>query len=151
MWARTRRSSKSAVTIPLEQSINGVEGMRYISSVSANDGTSAITVTFNTGYDLDIAAVDVQNRVSSASGRLPAAVNNTGITITKANSELCAGGRIHFAGPLAVEPVHFELYGCVCPGRAEAGAGCRRRARLRRAQVCDAGVAGPGEAGGARA
>jgi HAE1 family hydrophobic/amphiphilic exporter-1 len=77
---------ESAVTIPLEQSINGVEGMRYISSVSANDGTSAITVTFNTGYDLDIAAVDVQNRVSSASGRLPAAVNNTGITITKANS-----------------------------------------------------------------
>jgi HAE1 family hydrophobic/amphiphilic exporter-1 len=77
---------ESAVTIPLEQSINGVEGMRYISSVSANDGTSAITVTFNTGYDLNIAAVDVQNRVSSASGRLPAAVNNTGITITKANS-----------------------------------------------------------------
>lgn len=77
---------ESAVTIPLEQAINGVEGMRYISSVSANDGTSAITITFNTGYDLDIAAVDVQNRVSSASGRLPAAVNNTGITITKANS-----------------------------------------------------------------
>ena len=76
---------ESAVTIPLEQSINGVEGMRYISSVSANDGTSSITVTFTTGYDLDIAAVDVQNRVSSASGRLPAAVNNTGITITKAN------------------------------------------------------------------
>jgi HAE1 family hydrophobic/amphiphilic exporter-1 len=77
---------ESAVTIPLEQAINGVEGSRYISSVSANDGTSAITVTFNTGYDLNIAAVDVQNRVSSASGRLPAAVNNTGITITKANS-----------------------------------------------------------------
>ncbi len=76
---------ESAVTIPLEQSINGVEGMRYISSVSANDGTSAITVTFNTGYDLNIAAVDVQNRVASASGRLPAAVNSTGITITKAN------------------------------------------------------------------
>ena len=77
---------ESAVTIPLEQSINGVEGMRYISSVSANDGTSAITVTFNTDYNLNIAAVDVQNRVSSASGRLPATVNSTGITITKANS-----------------------------------------------------------------
>jgi HAE1 family hydrophobic/amphiphilic exporter-1 len=77
---------ESAVTIPLEQSINCVEGSSYISSVSANDGTSAITVTFNTGYDLNIAAVDVQNRVASASGRLPSAVNNTGITITKANS-----------------------------------------------------------------
>jgi HAE1 family hydrophobic/amphiphilic exporter-1 len=77
---------ESAVTIPLEQQINGVQGMRYISSTSSNDGTSAITVTFTPGYDLDIAAVDVQNRVSTASGRLPAAVNNTGITITKANS-----------------------------------------------------------------
>jgi HAE1 family hydrophobic/amphiphilic exporter-1 len=83
---------ESAVTIPLEQSINGVEGMRYISSVSANDGTSAITVTFRTGYDLNIAAVDVQNRVSSASGRLPATVNNTGITITKANSNFVLVG-----------------------------------------------------------
>ncbi len=84
---------ESAVTIPLEQSINGVEGMRYMSSTSSNDGTSTITVTFQTGYDLSIAAVDVQNRVASAQGRLPAAVNNTGISITKANSNfvLAAG------------------------------------------------------------
>ena len=77
---------ESAVTTILEQAINGVEGMRYMSSTSSNDGTSSITVTFNTGYDLDIAAVDVQNRVATAQGRLPAAVNNTGIAITKANS-----------------------------------------------------------------
>jgi hydrophobic/amphiphilic exporter-1 (mainly G- bacteria), HAE1 family len=76
---------ESAVTIILEESINGVEGMRYMSSTSSNDGTSAITVTFQTGYDLNIAAVDVQNRVASVQGRLPAVVNNTGITITKAN------------------------------------------------------------------
>lgn len=80
------RDVESAVTTILEQSINGVEGMRYMSSSSSNDGTSAITVTFQTGYDLNIAAVDVQNRVASAQGRLPAVVNNTGITITKANS-----------------------------------------------------------------
>ena len=55
---------ESAVTIPLEQQINGVQGMRYISSTSSNDGTSAIITTFQTGYSLDIAAVDVQNRVS---------------------------------------------------------------------------------------
>jgi hydrophobic/amphiphilic exporter-1 (mainly G- bacteria), HAE1 family len=77
---------ESAVTIPLEQQINGVEGMRYISSTSSNDGTSSILTTFQTDYSLDIAAVDVQNRVSAATGRLPAAVNNTGITITKANN-----------------------------------------------------------------
>ncbi len=76
---------EAAVTIILEQSINGVEGMRYMSSTSSNDGTSSITITFNTDYDLNIAAVDVQNRVASVQGRLPAVVNNTGITITKAN------------------------------------------------------------------
>jgi HAE1 family hydrophobic/amphiphilic exporter-1 len=76
---------ESAVTTILEQSINGVEGMRYMSSTSSNDGTSSITVTFDTGYDLNIAAVDVQNRVASVQGRLPSVVNNTGITITKSN------------------------------------------------------------------
>src|ERR1700730_19107330 len=67
--------------------------MRYISSTTFNDSTSAITITLQTGYDLDIAAVDVQNRVASAQGRLPAVVNNTGISITKANSNfvLAAG------------------------------------------------------------
>ena len=87
------RDVESAVTTILEQAINGVEGMRYMSSTSSNDGTSAITVTFNTGYDLDIAAVDVQNRVATAQGRLPAVVNATGISITKANSNfvLAAG------------------------------------------------------------
>jgi HAE1 family hydrophobic/amphiphilic exporter-1 len=82
---------EKAVTIPLEESINGVEGMRYISSSSTNSGTSSITTTFRTGYDLDIAAVDVQNRVASVTGRLPAAVNATGISITKANSNFVLG------------------------------------------------------------
>ena len=87
------RDVEAAVTTILEQSINGVEGMRYMSSTSSNDGTSAITITFDTGYDLDIAAVDVQNRVASVQGRLPATVNNTGITITKSNANfvLAAG------------------------------------------------------------
>lgn len=76
---------ESAVTIPLEQQINGVEGMHYITSTSSNDGTSNINVVFKTGYDLNIAAVDVQNRVSTATGRLPQEIKNTGITITKAN------------------------------------------------------------------
>jgi len=73
------------VTTPLEEQINGVEGMRYITSSSTNSGVSTITVTFQTGYDLNIAAVDVQNRVSSAQGVLPQSVKNTGVTITKAN------------------------------------------------------------------
>ena len=76
---------ESAVTIPLEQQINGVEGMHYFTSTSSNDGTSSINVTFRTGYDLNIAAVDVQNRVATAQGRLPQEIKNTGVTITKAN------------------------------------------------------------------
>ena len=76
---------ESAVTIPLEQQINGVEGMHYMTSTSSNDGTSTINVTFRTGYDLNIAAVDVQNRVATAQGRLPQEIKNTGVTITKAN------------------------------------------------------------------
>ena len=82
---------EKAVTIPLEEAINGVAGMRYISSSSTNSGNSSITATFNTGYDLDIAAVDVQNRVASVQGRLPAAVNATGISITKSNSNFVFG------------------------------------------------------------
>jgi HAE1 family hydrophobic/amphiphilic exporter-1 len=82
---------EKAVTIPLEEAINGVEGMRYISSSSTNSGSSSIVTTFNTGYNLDIAAVDVQNRVASVQGRLPSAVNATGISITKANSNFVLG------------------------------------------------------------
>jgi hydrophobic/amphiphilic exporter-1 (mainly G- bacteria), HAE1 family len=85
------RVVESAVTVPLEEQINGVEGMTYISSASSNDGSSTITTTFNTGYDLNIAAVDVQNRVASAQGRLPQEVKNTGVTITKANSNFVFG------------------------------------------------------------
>ena len=86
---------ESAVTVPLEEAINGVPGMRYIQSTSANDGSSAITTTFNTGYNLDIAAVDVQNRVSSATGLLPAEVNQTGITVSKANTNFVFGAGIY--------------------------------------------------------
>ena len=86
---------ESAVTIPLEEAINGVPGMRYIQSTSANDGTSAITTTFNTDYDLDVAAVDVQNRVSSAAGLLPSEVNQSGITISKANRNFVFGAGVY--------------------------------------------------------
>jgi len=82
---------EKAVTIPLEESINGVEGMRYISSSSTNSGTCQISITFQTGYNLDIAAVDVQNRVASAEGRLPGEVISTGIDVTKSNYNFVFG------------------------------------------------------------
>jgi HAE1 family hydrophobic/amphiphilic exporter-1 len=79
---------ESAVTIPLEQELNGVEGMRYMTSTSGNDGTSTITITFEASRDIEVAAVDVQNRVSRAAARLPAQVNQTGIVVNKASSQL---------------------------------------------------------------
>ncbi len=74
---------ETAVTTPLEQAINGIEGMQYITSTSGNDGTCAIVITFDVTRNLDIAAVDVQNRISQAEGRLPNEVKQVGISVTK--------------------------------------------------------------------
>jgi hydrophobic/amphiphilic exporter-1 (mainly G- bacteria), HAE1 family len=68
---------ETAVTTPLEQAINGVEGMLYMTSSSSNAGVSSINVTFDVTRDPDIAAVDVQNRVNQALGRLPAEVRSS--------------------------------------------------------------------------
>jgi hydrophobe/amphiphile efflux-1 (HAE1) family protein len=81
----------NTVTTPLEQQINGVEGMAYMSSVSADDGSSTITITFHVGYPIDIAAVDVQNRVAQAQGDLPAIVNQAGVTVSKKNPNILLG------------------------------------------------------------
>src|SRR5689334_6956962 len=77
---------ETAVTIPLEQAINGVEGMQYMTSTSGNDGSSSITVTFDLTRNLDVAAVDIQNRISQAEGRLPNEVKQVGISVTKVSS-----------------------------------------------------------------
>jgi len=77
---------ETAVTNPLEQAINGIEGMQYMTSTSGNDGTSSITVTFDLTRDLDVAAVDVQNRISQAEGRLPNEVKQVGISVTRVST-----------------------------------------------------------------
>ena len=74
---------ESSVTTPLEQAINGVQGLRYISSQSGSDGSSQITCTFNLDRSLDQAANDVQNAVNLAQGRLPNEVKLTGVTVAK--------------------------------------------------------------------
>ena len=82
---------ESAVTTPLEQAINGVEGMSYITSSSTNSGFANITVTFDVDRDQDLAAVDVQNRVNQALGRMPAEVRQNGISVTKVASGFIGG------------------------------------------------------------
>ncbi|MGB8699587.1 MAG: efflux RND transporter permease subunit [Thermosynechococcaceae cyanobacterium] len=77
---------ESTVTNILERELNGVEGLRYIKSTSANDGTSSINLTFELGRNQDLAAVDVQNKVSTVLSRLPGPVTQTGVQVTKANN-----------------------------------------------------------------
>ena len=76
----------NSVVIPLEEEINGVEGMTYMTSSAANDGTAKISVYFELGVNPDIAAVNVQNRVSRATSKLPQAVIQTGVTTLKSQT-----------------------------------------------------------------
>jgi len=86
---------ETSVTTPIEQQINGVEGMKYMTSTSGNDGSSGITVTFDITRNIDLAAVDVQNRVNQALGRLPDAVKTTGISISKSSSNFVFGAGVY--------------------------------------------------------
>ena len=74
---------KNSVLAPLEESINGVEGMDYLTSTATNSGSANITVMFRQGVDPDMAAVNVQNRVSQAQALLPAEVTRVGVTVIK--------------------------------------------------------------------
>jgi hydrophobe/amphiphile efflux-1 (HAE1) family protein len=78
----------STVVTPIEQQINGVENMIYIASNSTADGRFSIAVSFELGTNLDIAQVQVQNRVAIANPRLPADVRNIGVTVQKASPDL---------------------------------------------------------------
>ena len=78
----------NAVVAPLEESINGVENMMYMSSSATNNGSGSITIYFKQGTDPDMAAVNVQNRVSMAQGLMPAEVTRIGITTMKRQSSM---------------------------------------------------------------
>ncbi len=96
---------ESTVTNVLEREINGVEGMRYISSSSSNNGTSSITITFTPERSVDLAAVDIQNRISTATPRLPEAVQRTGVTVSKQSS-----GFLMAIGIVAENDVYDTLF-----------------------------------------
>ena len=81
---------EAQVTTPLEQAVNTVQGLRYLSSTSAQ-GVSTITCTFNLGVNLDIAAADVQNAVQSSLGLLPATVQQLGINVAKNSGAFVMG------------------------------------------------------------
>jgi HAE1 family hydrophobic/amphiphilic exporter-1 len=96
---------ETAVTTPLEQAINGAEGMLYMSSSSSSSGVSTITVTFDITRDQDLAQVDVQNRVSTALGRLPTEVRQLGVTVAKQST-----GFVLAAGVYSEEGQYDSLF-----------------------------------------
>lgn len=82
------QTTLNSVVVPLEEAINGVENMDYMSSSASNTGDAEITITFKQGTDPDMAAVNVQNKVSSATGLLPAEVTKIGVTTEKRQNSM---------------------------------------------------------------
>ncbi len=81
----------NSVIQPLEESINGAEGMEYISSTASNTGSASISITFRQGFDPNMAAVDVQNRVAKATNLLPAEVTQVGVLTQKRQTSMLVG------------------------------------------------------------
>lgn len=75
-----------AIGVPIEEQVNGVDGMLYMSSNSGSDGSYSLTITFENGTDVDQAAVDVQNRISMANAQLPTSVTQQGVNVSKQSS-----------------------------------------------------------------
>src|ERR1051325_9204589 len=96
---------ESAVTQPIEQALNGVEGMQYMTSSSGSNGFSSVIVTFDVHRNVDIAAVDVQNRISQVEGRLPNEVKQIGLSVTKSGQEFVLA-----AGVPSDNPQHDPLF-----------------------------------------
>ena len=80
------RTLDDAVVSVIEQELNGAPGLAYMESVSQANGTAQITVTFETGTNIDLAQVEVQNRLSRATPRLPSAVTQQGVKVDKSRS-----------------------------------------------------------------
>ena len=128
------------VAAPIEQEINGVDGMLYQSSQSTGDGRVTITVTFKQGTDLDAAQVLVQNRVAIATPRLPQEVQRLGIVTKKTSPDFLMV--VNLVSPDRSLDTAISLQLRADAGEGPAGADRRRRRRpaVRRARLCDAGV-----------
>ena len=87
-YGASAETLQKSVIAPLEEAINGVEDMTYMTSSATNSGSVSITVYFKQGTDADMAAVNVQNRVSRATGQLPAEVTQVGVTTSKRQTSI---------------------------------------------------------------
>lgn len=93
----------TTVGVPIEQQVNGVEGMLYMSSSSGSDGSYSLTITFENGTDLDEAAVEVQNRIALVDAQLPSVVTQTGVNVMKRSSN-----QVLFLALLADNPKRYD-------------------------------------------
>ena len=89
----------SVIGAPIEEQVNGVEGMMYMSSSSGSDGSYNLTITFDVGTDLDMATVKVQNRVSRAEPTLPSAVKQQGVQVTSRSTNIILFVALESDGP----------------------------------------------------
>src|SRR5207248_2511479 len=99
------------VAAPIEQQVNGVEGMMYMSSQSSNDGSYTLDVTFELGTDINIAQVLVQNRVAIAQPQLPDVVKATGVVVRKRSPDILLVVNLYAENdPVTGKPYYDQLY-----------------------------------------
>lgn len=91
------------VGVPIEQQVNGVEGMLYMSSTSGSDGSYNLTMTFENGTDIDQAAVNVQNKISQIQSTLPSSVTRNGVSVSKQSSN-----NVLFVALMAKDPKMYD-------------------------------------------
>lgn len=99
-----------AIGEPIEQSVNGVEGMLYMSSNSGSDGSYNLRITFRNGIDIDNAAVKVQNLVSQASSQLPAAVTQQGISVNSESTNILLFVALESDNPQRYDALYLTNY-----------------------------------------
>ncbi|MDE6136221.1 MAG: efflux RND transporter permease subunit, partial [Muribaculaceae bacterium] len=98
------------IAVPIEQEVNGVEGMMYMSSDCGADGSYGLTVTFEVGTDLDEAAVKVQNRVAQADPQLPAAVKEQGVSVMSESSNIILFAALESDNPERYDALYLTNY-----------------------------------------
>ena len=140
------REVADSVAAPIEQQVNGVENMMYMSSQCANDGSYNLTVTFNQGVDLNMAQVLVQNRVNLAVPQLPDVIKQTGVTTRKRSPDILLGLALNSPDG-RYDQLYLSNYALMQVQR-RAGPDRRRRRRLslRPARLQHAHLGRPAEA-----
>ena len=134
------RTLSETVATPLEEQINGVENMLYMASTATSDGVLTLTVTFRVGTDVDLAQVQVQNRVSQALPRLPEEVRQLGVTTVKSSPNFTMV--VHLVSPdNRYDDVYLRNYGLlqIKDGSAASTASARCRCSAAAITRCGSG------------